>query len=400
MDDMAGRPGRGVIEWLNPRRGARSPSPQPRYSIVELATHSGMDDELDVDRDETKGIASRRRRVEPTVDTAHDDIDDEGDPCDFCGMEKATELCRGSECKQLLSSNFPMFCASCSHTLHRRYPHHRRFIDAGVVGASLAPARSSLPARSVREARSPAGPHSNHHHPYRAPQTSTPSATDRDEHRRLKPYARTAPHAARSTVGIGPAQAQRLMMVHSQQVAAAHARQVSSHENGKDWSTTSSPRSLSPTDNSTCEVELCVPIDEKSYSPSSLGIKKSVRSNQLEPVHERYQRLLRYLQANPGHSLQEAYKMTGIARSTVLGTRAIAELKLVDNDLFTDTIEKCGGKVKVAVLNKACYDVLARPENEVIVANMRLRLELLPFSAYHRKHHDSPDDGSGMPDSV
>lgn len=142
---------------------------------------------------------------------------------------------------------------------------------------------------------------------------------------------------------------------------------------------------MSPQENMS-EAEMSLnDADGPSFTSQFRGIKKSVRANQLQPVHDRYDHLLQYLQANPGHSLQEAYKMTGIPRSTVLGTRAIAELRLVDNELFAETLDKAGPKVKVAELNRLCYEVLARPELEVLVANMRLRMELLPFSTYQNK---------------
>ena len=46
-----------------------------------------------------------------------------------------------------------------------------------------------------------------------------------------------------------------------------------------------------------------------------------------------------------------------------------------------ETLASAGPKVKVAQLNRMCQDVLSQPDLEVIVADMRLKSELLPFSS-------------------
>lgn len=330
---------------------------RPTVRLVDVqslrANHAEHDDDVEEEFTESTG-----------------DLYDGGDSCDFCGMETATELCRGDECKQLLNTNFPMYCSSCSQTFHRRYPNHRRFLDAGPSSV-LPRAQHDYLKNDDQERRSVVGTY-----PFSRSSSAQYDGDGGGRRRSVQKSFVRADSGSRTPnfrfgSGIGLAHAQRLVAANAQRRSSSSAPCTPYRKD-----------IITPRWSAGRQADAGSGISkDDSFPYDSLCSKSSVRANQLQPVHDRYQVLLKYMKANPGQSLQEAYKATGMARSTVLGTRCVAELKLVDPKLFAETADKAGPKVKVAQLNRLCQEVLSQPELEVVVAEMRLRSELLPFSS-------------------
>ena len=294
------------------------------------------------------------------------------DECDFCGMEAAVELCRGEECKTLLQTNFPMLCTNCSATLHKRYLHHRRFFEAPAI----APQLRELEGGSAITIATPSG--GVRQDPLSA--NVPPSHIGAHEWRGEGDRASTSrsfqeqPRALENVAG------------HARPAAGVHSHECEGYWEGgpsgpsipaDHRSVISSTRTLEP---GPCPGDYPGP-SRRFCSQSAFYEVRAVRSSRtkLQPVHNRYHILLEHLKANPGHSLLDAYNSTGIPRSTVLGTKAIAELQLVDSRVFADVVRKSGGRVKIGRLNKLCSEVLSQPDLAKMAAEMRLRGDLLPF---------------------
>lgn len=282
-------------------------------------------------------------------------------------MESARELCRGEECQAILRTRFPLLCTACSHTLHKRYPHHRRFLESTVGEGQPQSCEERASHIALRDDNNPAD---------RSPLAKEGAATAMAYSDQAGEYRQRDQKAIDSEFVCGQSGCQS----RAQTTPLLLNRWRSRRE--EDSSSLEPPTSVASRRGQMRSRDQPVGREELSAGNQARYCEvRAVRSSRtkLQPVHSRYRILLQHLQANPGQSLLDAYYATGIPRSTVLGTKAIAELKLVDSSLFSDVVQNSGGKVKIGRLNRMCSEVLARPELAHRVAEMRLRGQLLPF---------------------
>ena len=113
------------------------------------------------------------------------------------------------------------------------------------------------------------------------------------------------------------------------------------------------------------------------------GRSKSTKLELLESVHQRYMTILYYFMENPSTSMIDAYKATGVSRTTLQDNRWITELKLVDVDRYNDLMSAMLNEEhlpRLSLISIACQEVLSEEMYSTRIAQMRASRQLLPFT--------------------